>query len=113
MRQIGKVWLVGAGPGSSDLLTVKAQSLLDTGDCIVYDRLVGREVLAMLPADKELIDVGKSAGHHAVPQSEINQILVREAKLGKKVIRLKGGDPFLFGRGGEELEALCEAQIPF
>lgn len=113
MRQIGKVWLVGAGPGSSDLLTVKAQGLLDTGDCIVYDRLVGREVLAMLPADKELIDVGKSAGHHAVPQSEINQILVREAKLGKKVIRLKGGDPFLFGRGGEELEALCEAQIPF
>lgn len=113
MKQIGKVWLVGAGPGSADLLTVKAKSLLDTGDCIVYDRLVSGEVLAMLPADKELIDVGKSAGHHAVPQSKINQILVREAKLGKKVIRLKGGDPFLFGRGGEELEALCEAKIPF
>lgn len=113
MKQTGKVWLVGAGPGSADLLTMKACHLLMSGDCIVYDRLVGKEVLAMLPADKELIDVGKSAGNHTVPQSEINQILVREAKLGKKVIRLKGGDPFLFGRGGEELEALCEERIPF
>ncbi len=113
MEKTGKVWLVGAGPGSADLLTVKARSLLDTGDCIVYDRLVGREILAMLPPDKEWIDVGKSAGNHTVPQSEINQILVREARLGKKVIRLKGGDPFLFGRGGEEVEALCEAKIPF
>ncbi|MEZ3487544.1 MAG: uroporphyrinogen-III C-methyltransferase [Lachnospiraceae bacterium] len=113
MGKTGKVWLVGAGPGSADLLTVKAGRLLDMGDCIVYDRLVGREILAMLPPDKERIDVGKSAGNHAVPQSEINQILIREAKRGKKVIRLKGGDPFLFGRGGEELEALCEAKIPY
>ena len=98
MDQAGKVWLVGAGPGSAELLTVKALRLLSTSDCIVYDRLIGREILAMLPADKELIDVGKSAGNHTVPQSEINQILVREAKRGRKVVRLKGGDPFLFGR---------------
>lgn len=113
MKQTGKVWLVGAGPGSADLLTMKAHRLLKTGDCIVYDRLIGKEIFAMLPPDKELIDVGKTAGDHAVPQSGINQILVREAKLGKNVIRLKGGDPFLFGRGGEELEALCEEGIPF
>lgn len=113
MAETGKVWLVGAGPGSAELLTVKARKLLDMADCIVYDRLIGQEILAMLPSDKERIDVGKSAGNHTVPQSEINRILVREAKLGKKVIRLKGGDPFLFGRGGEELEALCEAKIPF
>lgn len=113
MKQEGKVWLVGAGPGSADLLTVKARRLLESGDCIVYDRLIGKEILAMIPADRERIHVGKASGSHSVPQSEINRILVREAKLGKKVIRLKGGDPFLFGRGGEELEALCEAGIPF
>lgn len=113
MDQAGKVWLVGAGPGSAELLTVKALRLLSTSDCIVYDRLIGREILAMLPADKELIDVGKSAGNHTVPQSEINRILVREAKRGRKVVRLKGGDPFLFGRGGEELEALQKEEIPF
>lgn len=113
MDQAGKVWLVGAGPGSAELLTVKALRLLSTSDCIVYDRLIGREILAMLPADKELIDVGKSAGNHTVPQSEINRILVREAKRGRKVVRLKGGDPFLFGRGGEELEALQKEEVPF
>ncbi len=89
MKQAGKVWLVGAGPGSAELLTVKACRLLETGDCIVYDRLVGREILAMIPPDREMIDVGKASGNHLVPQWEINQILVREAKLGKKVIRLK------------------------
>lgn len=108
-----KVWLVGAGPGAGELLTVKARRLLSEGDCIVYDRLVGEEVLSMIPADKEMIAVGKSAGKHAIPQEEINRILIREAKLGKKVVRLKGGDPFLFGRGGEEAEALCQAKIPF
>lgn len=113
MNQAGKVWLVGAGPGSAELLTVKALRLLSTCDCIVYDRLIGREILTLLPADKELIDVGKSAGNHAVLQTEINQILVREAKRGKNVVRLKGGDPFLFGRGGEELEILQEEGIPF
>jgi len=113
MADTGKVWLAGAGPGSADLLTVKARRLLDEGDCIVYDRLVGEEVLGLIPLGKELIGVGKSAGKHATPQEEINQILIREAKLGKKVVRLKGGDPFLFGRGGEEAEALCREKIPF
>lgn len=112
-KETGKVWLVGAGPGSCDLLTVKAKRLLGEGDCIVYDRLVGEEVLSMIPSGKEMIGVGKAAGRHAVPQEEINRILVREAKLGKKVVRLKGGDPFLFGRGGEEAEALCRERIPF
>lgn len=112
-KQAGKVWLVGAGPGSGDLLTIKAKRLLQEGDCIVYDRLVGEEVLGMIPSDKELINVGKSAGHHNIPQEEINQILVRKAKCGKKVVRLKGGDPFLFGRGGEEAEALIQEDISF
>ena len=112
-KETGKVWLVGAGPGSCDLLTVKAKRLLGEGDCIVYDRLVGEEVLSMIPSGKEMIGVGKAAGRHAVPQEEINRILVREAELGKKVVRLKGGDPFLFGRGGEEAEALCRERIPF
>lgn len=109
----GKVWLVGAGPGSGDLLTVKAKRLLGEADCIVYDRLVGLDVLGMIPSGKELINVGKAAGKHVAPQQEINQILVDEAKLGKKVVRLKGGDPFLFGRGGEEAEALLRENIPF
>ncbi len=113
MERIGKVWLTGAGPGSSELLTVKAKRLLSEGDCIVYDRLVGKEIISMIPAGKELIDVGKRTGRHTIPQEMINEILVREAKRGKKVIRLKGGDPFLFGRGGEEIEALLREDIPF
>lgn len=113
MEQMGKVWITGAGPGSSELLTIKAKRLLAEGDCIVYDRLVGKEVISMIPADKELIDVGKCAGNHTIPQEKINEILVREAKCGKKVIRLKGGDSFLFGRGGEEMEALLKEGIPF
>lgn len=113
MRQTGKVWLVGAGPGSGELLTIKARRLLEEGDCIVYDRLVGKEIISMIPAGKEMIDVGKSVGRHMTPQEEINQILVREAKLGKRVVRLKGGDPFLFGRGGEELKELGRMGIPF
>lgn len=96
-RELGKVWLVGAGPGAGELLTLKARRLLKEGDCIVYDRLVGDEVLSMIPSDKEIIGVGKSAGRHATPQEEINRILIREAKLGKRVVRLKGGDPFLLG----------------
>lgn len=113
MGQVGKVWLTGAGPGSSELLTIKAKRLLAEGDCIVYDRLVGKEIIGMVPAGKELIDVGKHVGNHAIPQEKINEILVREARCGKKVIRLKGGDPFLFGRGGEEIEALLREGIPF
>ncbi len=113
MSGVGKVWLVGAGPGSGDLLTIKAKRLLDTGDCIVYDRLVGDEVLSMIPPGKQLVDVGKSSRGHGAMQEEINRILIREARLGKHVVRLKGGDPFLFGRGGEELEALIREEIPF
>lgn len=113
MGQIGKVWLVGAGPGSADLLTVKASRLLEEADCIVYDRLVGIEILSGILPEKEVIDVGKHAGNHVIPQEEINQILVSEAKLGKKVVRLKGGDPFLFGRGGEEIGELIREGIPF
>ncbi len=113
MNGVGRVYLVGAGPGTADLLTLKARRLLEEGDCIVYDRLVGREVLGMIPLGKECIDVGKDVGRHVTPQEEINQILVREAKSGKKVVRLKGGDPFLFGRGGEEAEALRQEGIDF
>lgn len=109
----GKVVLAGAGPGDYGLLTVKTASLMERADVIVYDALVSVEILSRIPAGKETIDVGKHAGNHPVPQEEINQILVREAQKGKQVLRLKGGDPFVFGRGGEELEVLKAHQIPF
>ena len=109
----GKVWLAGAGPGDAGLLTVKAAELIEQADVIVYDALITAELLSRIPHDTETIYVGKHAGNHPVPQEEINQILVREAKKGKKVLRLKGGDPFVFGRGGEELETLVEEHIPF
>ena len=109
----GKVWLVGAGPGDTGLLTVKGKALLAKADVIVYDHLVGNEILSSLDDEKKLINVGKLAGHHPIPQEQINQILAREAKKGQRVVRLKGGDPFLFGRGGEELSALREQGIPF
>lgn len=109
----GKVWLAGAGPGDAGLLTVKAAQLIESADVIVYDALISAELLSRIPKDTETIYVGKHSGNHPVPQHEINQILVREAKKGKKVLRLKGGDPFVFGRGGEELETLISEQIPF
>lgn len=109
----GKVWLVGAGPGDKGLLTVKGRALLQKADVIIYDHLVGKEILSLLDDEKKLINVGKLAGHHPIPQEEINRILVREAGEGKKVVRLKGGDPFLFGRGGEELSSLKRQGIPF
>lgn len=109
----GKVWLVGAGPGDEGLLTVKAAGVLLEADTLVYDHLVGRNILLKYGIGKELINVGKTAGHHPIPQEEINRILAEEAKKGKKVVRLKGGDPFLFGRGGEELEELRANGIPF
>lgn len=109
----GSVILVGAGPGDPGLLTVKGRDVLSTAQVVVYDRLVGPELLNQIPSDAERINVGKTAGNHPVPQEQINQILLKKAQEGKRVVRLKGGDPFLFGRGGEELLLLAEHDIPF
>lgn len=110
---IGKVYLVGAGPGYPDLLTIRAVRLIQTGDVIVYDRLIQEEVLALAKPAAEKIFMGKYVSKHASRQDEINELLVHKAKQGKTVIRLKGGDPFLFGRGGEEAEYLVEHGVPF
>lgn len=109
----GKVWLVGAGPGDAGLFTLKGKMVLEQAEVVVYDSLVGDGVLAMVPDTARTINVGKRAGNHPVPQENINEILLREAQNGYRVVRLKGGDPFLFGRGGEELELLKENAIPF
>jgi uroporphyrinogen III methyltransferase/synthase len=113
MKQKGKVYIIGAGPGDPGLLTVKAVRCLEKSDVIVYDYLVSPDTLAYARADARLVYVGKTGGHHTVPQDEISLILVREALEGNIVARLKGGDPFIFGRGGEEAEVLFEAGIPF
>ena len=109
----GKVTLVGAGPGDPGLLTRKGLEALEKADVVVYDRLVSPAILALMPEKAEKINVGKQASRHPVPQEEINRILLDQARAGKNVVRLKGGDPFLFGRGGEELELLAEHHIPF
>ncbi|MCX8152949.1 MAG: uroporphyrinogen-III C-methyltransferase [Candidatus Bathyarchaeota archaeon] len=109
----GKVFLVGAGPGDPTLLTVKAVEVLKAADVVVYDRLVNEAILDWAPATAERIYVGKSSGKHELSQERINELLVAKALEGKKVVRLKGGDPFLFGRGGEEAEALAENHIDF
>lgn len=109
----GKVWLLGAGPGDAGLLTLKARAVLEQADVVVYDALVGPGVLALIPPKARLINVGKRAGNHPVPQEEINRILLDEALAGNRVARLKGGDPFVFGRGGEELELLHEHSVAF
>lgn len=109
----GKVYLVGAGPGDAGLLTRKGEKVLKTADVVVFDRLVGRDILALIPDTAERVDVGKQPQKHPVPQWRINELLLEYARAGKTVVRLKGGDPFLFGRGGEELEGLVRENIPF
>ncbi|ALC11986.1 uroporphyrinogen-III C-methyltransferase [Sphingopyxis sp. 113P3] len=107
----GKLWLVGAGPGDPDLLTLRAARLLGSADLVVHDGLVSDEVLALIPPKVERISVAKQRSRHTMRQDKINDLLVREARAGKQVVRLKGGDPFIFGRGGEELDAAREAGI--
>jgi uroporphyrin-III C-methyltransferase len=109
----GKVYLIGAGPGDPDLLTMKAHRLLTAADVVLYDRLVGEQIIAMIPETAEKLYVGKAKSLHSLPQEEINALLAVKAKEGKVVVRLKGGDPFIFGRGGEELEELVSEGVPF
>ncbi|MSU41317.1 MAG: uroporphyrinogen-III C-methyltransferase [Pedosphaera sp.] len=113
MSKLGTVYLVGAGPGDAGLLTLRGAELISRADVLVYDALVNPDLLTMAPASAEVIYAGKRANAHAIPQEELNQLLVTKARQGKTVVRLKGGDPYVFGRGAEEAEELATAKIPF
>ncbi len=112
-RPAGQVFIVGAGPGPADLLTLRALDRIRQAEVTVHDRLIGAEVLALLPPQAERIYVGKASGDHVMSQAQIHQILIREARRGRRVLRLKGGDPYVFGRGGEEAQALAAAGLAF
>ncbi|NCP23700.1 MAG: uroporphyrinogen-III C-methyltransferase [Erythrobacter sp.] len=112
MGKPGTIYLVGAGPGDADLLTLRAARLIETADLIVHDGLVDASILSLARSDARLVSVAKRRAHHTLPQDDINALLVREARAGRDVVRLKGGDPFVFGRGGEEMEAARAAGIP-
>ncbi|MBL8565312.1 MAG: uroporphyrinogen-III C-methyltransferase [Hyphomicrobiaceae bacterium] len=111
MRMPGRVYLVGAGPGDPDLLTVKAARLLASAEVVVYDRLVSQDILELVRDGATMIAVGKEPGRHPVPQGKINRILIAQARAGYMTVRLKGGDPFIFGRGSEEAAALAAAGL--
>src|SRR6266540_1700496 len=113
MKSSGAVYLVGAGPGDAGLLTLRGAELLGRADVVVYDALVNPDLLRLAPKTAEIIYGGKRARDHAIPQDELNQLLVAKARAGKVVVRLKGGDPYVFGRGGEEAEELVDAGIHF
>src|SRR5438552_17144667 len=111
--QSGKVYLVGAGPGDLGLVTLRAKECIERADVIIYDYLSNPEILKWAPESAEIIYAGKKAGAHTLTQDELNALLVERAQADKQVVRLKGGDPFVFGRGGEEAQALAASHVPF